>query len=259
MKPTQLLLLLVMLCAACSEPSTAPDDRLDAVDTRLKSSHFFFIDQSHYTVDYTYTPMGLLEKEIQLEINGDTLFVTSYVYGNGKLIAQHNGADPRLASFTYQYKKDSLVEAEYEEFRSRPDKQHFTRSYSYPEKDMVMITELNLVSNKSQHILLYLKDGNIIRTKTLDPFTDQVMEETAFEYDNHPNPYHGLTGTPDFSRFPSKNNVTVIQTLFQNGGSVHAEVRYTYDYLDNGLPAKKYQILAGNKKLLEQEYIYSRN
>nr|WP_295932515.1 hypothetical protein [uncultured Dyadobacter sp.] len=261
MKTTQLLLLLAMLCAACSQPSTIPipDEYLHGAGTRLESSRFFFVDQSHYTVDYTYASTGLLDKETQLKTDGSPLFITSYEYDNGKIVAQHNGAGPRLASFIFRYQKDSLVHAEYEEFRDKPEKQHFTRTYSYPEKDIVMITEKDLVNDKSQYILLYMKDGNTIRTKTLDPITDDVKEETAFEYDNHPNPYYGLTGTPDFSRFRSKNNVTAIKTLFRNGVSVQDEVRYAYDYLSNGLPAKKYQVLTGNKKLAEQEYIYSRD
>lgn len=249
--------MLAMLCTACSQPSTIPDEYLHPPGTRLESSRFFFVDQSHYTVAYNYGSNGLLDRETQLKADGSPLFVTSYEYENGKLTAQHNGSDPKLASFTYRYQKDSLVHATYEEFRDKPEKQHFTRTYSYPEKDFVMITEKDLVNDKSQYILLYMKDGNTIRTKTLDLFTDQVKEETTFEYDNHPNPYYGLTGTPDFSRFRSKNNVTAIKTLFQNGASIQAEVRYIYDYLGNGLPAKKYQVLAGNKKLTEQEYIYS--
>lgn len=259
MKTTQLLLLLAMLCAACSQPSTIPDEYLHAAGTRLESSHFFFIDQSHYTVDYTYGATGLLDKETQLKADGSPLFVTSYEYEKGKVVAQHNGTNPRLASITYRYQNDSLVHAAYEEFRNKPEKQHFTRTYSYPEKDIVMITEQDLMNGKSQYILLYMKDGNTIRTKTLDLFTDQVKEETAFEYDNHPNPYYGQTGTPDFSRFRSKNNVTAIKTLFRNGAFVQDEVLYTYDYLANGLPAKKYQVLPGDKKLPEQEYIYNRN
>lgn len=252
MKKTRLLLLLALFCAACSDPSEDPEIIIDPLEEpRLSAAHFYFVDKTHYRVKYQYN--NLLEKEIQLKENGDPLFVTSYKYDGIKLVEQQLGTDPQAGKFTYQYKGDTLISAEYKDSAAKP--QHFTRAYSYPDKNTVRIVEKNVVTKTEQHIYLYIESGNIVRTKTLDPVTDQVMEETEFEYDERPNPYFALTGKDGLPMFRSQRNVTVMRTLFRNGASVNSEIRYTYEY--NGpWPVKKYQLLANGQKLLEQEYFY---
>jgi hypothetical protein len=254
MKKICLLLFLAICCTACSEKSEDPIIIIDPADEPLiKAAHFYFIDQSHYKVEYKYNSADLLEKEIQLKENGEPLAATTYKYDNFQLVEQRVGADPETAAFKYQYRGDTLTFAEYKDFAPKP--QHFTRTYSYPDNDIVRIVEQDMLTKNEQHIYLYIKSGNIVRTKTLDPFTDRVKEETEFEYDEHPNPYFALTGKAGLPMFLSQRNVTVMRTLFRNGESINSEIRYAYDY-DGAWPVRKYQLLANNKKLLEQEYFY---
>ena len=253
MKKTRLLLFLALCCAACSEPSGDPEIIIDPpADPILRAAHFYFTDQTHYRVEYQYGFM--LEKEIERKENGDTLTLTAYKYDKYvRLIEQRMGTDPQAGIFTYQYNGDTLISAEYKD--SAPIPQHFTRAYSYPDEKTVRIVEQNNVTKTVQHIYLYIEKNNIVRTKTLDPVTDQVIEEIEFEYDNYFNPYFRMTGKSDISRFYSPNNITVMRTRFRRGESVNSEVRYAYEYR-GPFPIKKYQLLANNKRLLEQEYFY---
>ncbi len=252
MKKIQVLLFLALFCAACSEKPEDPDIIIDPVsEPRIRAAHFYFVDHSHYRVEYHYN--NLLEKEIQLKENGEPLAVTTYKYDNYRLVEQQMDADPKNGKFTFQYKGDTLISAEYKDFAAKP--QNFTRTYSYPDKNVVRIVEKDIIGKTEQHIYLYIESGNIVRTKTLDPFTDRVKEETQFEYDEHPNPYYPLTGKAGLPMFRSQRNVTLMRTLFRNGESVNSEIRYAYDY-NGAWPVRKYQLLTNNKKLLEQEYIY---
>lgn len=258
MKQTRLLLFLALCCAACTESATEPEIIIDPpAEPVIVAAHFYFTDQSHYKVEYHRNPIGLVEAEIQFKENGDTLSVNRYKYVNYQVAEQQIGTNPKIAGFTYQYKGDTLIAAEYKESATNPKPQHFTRTYSYPEKNVVRIAEQNMVTKVVQHTYLYFQQGNVVRTKTLDPLTDHVIEETQFEYDERPNPYYNLTGRDGLPMFRSQRNVTVVKTLFRNGESVNSEVRYAYDY-KGPWPVKKYQVLANNQKLLEQEYIYNR-
>lgn len=248
-----LLLLFVFLCfAACTEQSTNPEIIIDPLQVpRLRAAHFYFTDQSHYSVEYQYKL--LLEKEIHLKDNGEPLSVTTYKYDLNRLMEQQLGNDPNAGKFTFQYKGDTLIGSEYKDAAAKP--QHFTRTYSYPDKNTVKIVEKDIVAKTEQHIYLYTEMENIVRTKTLDPVTDQVKEEVQFEYDEHPNPYFSMTGIEGIPMFRSQRNVTLMRTLFRNGESVNSEIRYAYEY--NGpWPVKKYQVLTNNQKVLEQEYFY---
>lgn len=259
MKKTRLLLLLAIFCSACSEQSEDPYIIIDPpAEPRIVSAHFYFTDQSHYKVKYHFNSAELLEKEIQLKENGDTLAITTYKYDNNyRLLEKQMGTNPKTAAFTYQYKGDTLISAEYKEFAPNPKPQHFTRTYSYPENDLIQIIEKDMLTKIEQHIFLYIKGGNIVRSKTLDPFTDQVKEEVQFEYDDRFNPYFKLTGKAGLSMFHTQSNVTVMRTLVRNGEWVNSEIRYVYDY-KSPWPVKRYQLLANNQKLLEQEYFYNR-
>ncbi|ACT92566.1 hypothetical protein [Dyadobacter fermentans] len=256
MKTAQLLLFLAVICTACSKDSSDPKVLFDETDPRLDAARFYFVDQSYYAVQYKYNGDGLLDSETQLLTNGQPLLTTTYKYKEQFLTEQRISGNPKVTAFTYQYIKDTLVSVDYHDFQLPPDHLHFTRSYSYPEKGIVKIVEQDVLTKTTQHIYLFIRDGNIVKTKVLDPVTDQVKEETAFEYDQHPNPYSGLTGKGDYMKFYSANNVTVERTLFRNSASVNQEVRYEYEYSPGGWPLKKHQVLGGSKKLLEQEYIY---
>ncbi|MBO9612972.1 MAG: hypothetical protein J7619_09770 [Dyadobacter sp.] len=258
MKKTRLFLFLSLFCAACMEQ---PEEPLIIIDPPAEpviiAARFYLTDQSHYKVEYRRNSNNLMEQEIQYKENGDTLLVSKYKYLNYQLAEQQIGINPNIAGFTYQYKGDTLIAAEYKESAASPKPQHFTRTYSYPEKNIVRIVEQNMLTKAVQHTYLYLQQGNIVRTKVLDPVTDQVKEETQFEYDEHPNPYYTLTGRDGLPAFRSQRNVTLIKTLVRNGESVNSEIRYAYDYT-GPWPVKKYQVLANNQKFLEQEYIYNR-
>lgn len=252
MKKTRLLFFLALFCAACTEQSTEPEIIIDPIaEPGLKAAHFYLTDQSHYRVEYKYN--NLLEKEIHLKENGEPLSVTTYKYDNYRLIEQQLDADPKAGKFTFQYNADTLIFSEYKDSAEKP--QNFTRTYSYPDKNTVRIVEKDLVSKTEQHIYLYIEEGNIVRTKTLDPVTDQVKEENQFEYDQHPNPYFPMTGKAGNPMFRSQRNVTLMRTLFRNGESVNSEIRYAYEY-KGAWPVKRYQLLTNDKKLLEQEYFY---
>ena len=252
MKKTRLLLFLALCCAACSDPSEGPEIIIDPpAEPGIKAAHFYLTDQSYYRVEYKYN--YLLEKEVHLKENGEPLSVITYKYDNYRLIEQQLDTDPKAGKFTFQYNADTLISAEYKDSAAKP--QNFTRTYSYPDKSTVRIVEKDVVTKKEQHIYLYIENGNIVRTKTLDPVTDQVKEENQFEYDEHPNPYYALTGKAGLPMFRSQRNVTVMRTLFRNGESVNSEIRYAYEY-KGAWPAKKYQLLTNGKKLLEQEYFY---
>lgn len=254
MKKLYLLLFLAIYCTACSDKSEDPIIIIDpAEEPLIKAAHFYFIDQSHYRVEYKYNSADLLEREIHLKENGEPLTATTYKYDNYRLVEQQMGAGPEIAGFNYQYRGDTLIFAEYRDFAAKP--QHFTRTFSYPGDHVVRIVEQDMLTKNEQHIYLYIESGNIVRTKILDPFTDRVKEETEFEYDERPNPYFALTGKAGLPMFRSQRNVTVMRTLFRNGESANSEIRYAYDY-EGPWPVRKYQLLANNKKLLEQEYFY---
>jgi len=252
MKKTRLLLFLALFCAACTEQPEEPLIIIDPLDEpRIRAAHFYLTDQSYYRVEYKYN--HLLEKEVYLKENGDPLSVTTYKYDNYRLIEQQLDTDPKAGKFTFQYNADTLISAEYKDSAAKP--QNFTRTYSYPDENTVRIVEKDVVTKKEQHIYLYIESDNIVRTKTLDPVTDRVIEENQFEYDEHPNPYFSLTGKTSLPMFRSQRNVTVMRTLFRNGESVNSEIRYAYEYKGQW-PVKRYQLLTNGKKLLEQEYFY---
>jgi hypothetical protein len=59
-------------------------------------AHFYFTDQSHYKVKYHLNSAELLEKEIQLKENGDTLAITTYKYDNNyRLLEKQMGTNTR--------------------------------------------------------------------------------------------------------------------------------------------------------------------
>lgn len=262
MKYICLLAFLALTAISCKKDSGKPEEELktepDLLRGSLKTSNFYYIDGTYYVKHYSYDNRGKLIKDEDKTQEGTLMSSRQYEYDVYRKLRTLSlwSATAKVAEHAYTYNNDRLVKSEYKEYVGGQLQVIFEQVFEYKNERLYKVIVNHFNSPASYYIILNWDGGNIISQKRYELSSDQLTEETVYEYDDKINPYHHLDMPSDGNpRYSSVNNATKNTTTTIATG-VTTQIVAEFEYDTSAQPVKQYNRFSDGRKLNEQSYTY---
>jgi hypothetical protein len=225
----------------------------------VQSTSYYFTDQTYYKINYFYDDKGRVIKKEEEDPKKVFRLYETVEYDNDQINAVQKGSEQgKIGEYRFSFNKGMVSSIEYWLINENGLLKRWNkRTFEYDNQYITKTITENFDDSNHYYTLFLHKNQNVIAVKVIDFRSQEVVEETTYEYDNNPNPF--LNKFPEYYGLPissSKNNVVFQKTSYKNSNKTDTELSFHYDYNKSGLPIKKYIKGKQGQLFFEESYSY---
>ena len=258
MRKIYIMLSLLVTVVACKKEG-ARLEIAPSLDPKLKSIRYYFVDKTFYDVRYAYDAYNRIVKVEQINENGTSIGAEDRYYNGDKLDSILTSDKQSRSKMTYIYRDGKLNSMRYYEYASTSGqfKLYYERLFEYIGSDISKTTDLYIQGGYNTFTVYTHHDQNISETKTYLLATNELIDDTQYEYDDKRNPlYQDRPNKNDYSMlFNNRNNIVLEKYLYRKSQGV-GEVKYKYTYNTNDYPVTQSIVGLHDQLIIDQAFSY---